>query len=301
MRNIFSARLFCALSLSLGFFLSQNIAANYSWAQTKKPVFKPAIGQTPPMTNAAAPPTVAAAAPAPKKSPIRGSYGLEYDGNTFGKSLTQTPSGDPATFTHDFRLGYAVSKANVIGVREVVSQNLETPPGTTSNFTARDWRIYLTWGNMIETSHVEMNGTLDIVLPTSEGSQKAQKLVSFNIKNSWTLKTQMRNWSYNILTVVSPLFFQVPNARPDLALAAVPNITVDVGPRTHIYWELGLDALHMNSANFVDFTEGDPDYMLFGPQFDLNSHFTLTPALKFYTGNLSFKAATLNIGLTAAL
>lgn len=299
MRNHFSALFFWMWIWALGGMITFSASAQTSPVPTnartapKKTVVNMA---TPPSAVA----TPAAAEPPKKKSPIKLMYGMEYEGNNFGKSLTKLPDGTSAIIGHDFRVGYQVAAAHVIGIRETVTQLLETPPGE-ETFTANDWRIYLTWKNMIETSDVEMNGTLDILLPTSEASQKAQKLVSFNIKNSWTPKTQLRNWSFNVVTSVGPRFYQIPNKKTDLVLLAIPNITVDIGPQSHIYWELGLDATHKYEANYFDFTEGDGDYMTLGPQFDLNSHIQVYPALKFYTGNLSFKAATVYFNLTAAL
>ncbi len=284
MRNQFSAVIFCSLTL-LG---TQAAQAQSSGVAAANP------GGSPPPISV---PTPAPVADGP--NPYKLVYVAEYKGNTIGAPVYQQADGTSAVFTHDLRAGYGITPNLVLGVREKLTENVNNAPAGT--FVWSDIRVFFGWAKTMETTYVDMDTTFEVFFPTSNASQAAGQVLSMNLKNMWTFKTSLRNWSFQFLTIISPSFYNNPESNNDYGLSFIPLITVDIFPSVHIYFELDTDVNHAYANSFFNYNSADPGSFTIGPLFDINSHITFYPSLRFYTANLAPSNATLYFNLTAAL
>ena len=242
-----------------------------------------------------------------KPSPWKLAYLAEYYGPRLGKSLDKTFSpGEPyssegkdyAYIDHGVKAGYKLNSTFSLGVQARGSTHFDP---TSDQFTFKNFRGYATWGSMIENPWISMSGALDIELPTTDDSRNKGMIIAFNIKNFWTFKTPLRNWSFSVMTFVRPSFYNDPSSSSDLYLILGPNITVDLFPNWQFQLDGGFDASHAYSDTYFDFGPADYDHVDIGPIWSINGNFQLTPNLRFYADNTSFKAATLYIAFSAAL
>ena len=252
-----------------------------------------------PTTAVAAP--VAPAPVAPPPTPWKLSYLLEYYGPRFGSALnsTQGPydNGSYGFLDHNAKFGFAVNETFTFGT-QVRARNSFDP---SRQFFFKNLRFYGAWNHMIENSVIDMKGVLDVELPTQDSARENGMLVAFNIKNFWTFKTELRNWSFSALTFLRPTFYNNPTDNTDLYVLICPNATVDLFPNWQWQFDGNFDASHTYSASYFDYGPDDPDYVDIGPIWSINDHFQFTPNLRFYTANLSFSTATAYITFSAAL
>ena len=246
--------------------------------------------------------------PAPPTTPWKLIYFVDYSGprlTNINLNQTQGPSDAAPSyseFDHWFKIGYGVSPKVTLGTQI----RFVTPLDPSQNLVWKDIRFYVSWSHMIETSSIDMQGGLDVELPTSDKSKANGKIVGFRIKNNWVLKTELRNWFFSAMTMVIPQFYSNPvgvatTGTADISFAIFPWVTLDLVPDWQLLFEGSFDGSHNYNAAYFDLNQGDPDYVDFGPLWSMNSHMQLNPALRFYTGNLSFRAATLYLSFTASL
>jgi len=271
-------------------------------ASTKKANAAQKVTPTPsPTPSPEVTPTPVLALPTPTPNPWKVSYFGEYYGPRVGNpqlSKTQGPLDPAPSYTewdNSLKLGYAVSKDVVLGAQTRAA----IPFDPTKSFTFMDERLYFSWANMIDTPDVNMTGVLDVELSTSAASKNAGKIIAFRIKNNWILKTPLRNWSFSALTMVKPIFYNVPYSKSDLALGFYPTIEWDYSSEWALVINGGFDANHSYNDTFYSYGQGDPDSIEIGPQWTINSHVQVYAAINFFTAD--FTVPTLYFNISAAL
>jgi hypothetical protein len=264
-----------------------------------------------PVPPPAAPSALAASGAKPTPAPLPADpptpWKLSYFGEYVGPRLsninfakTQGPS-DPAPFfaelDHSVKIAYTFAKNFVLGtqIRAV------SPFDPAQNFGFSDLRFYGSINHVIENSSVDIQSVLDVQLPTSSVSRQAGLLVRFNFKNNVTFKTELRNWMFSALFYLSPRFYNSPNNNTDLVLAIYPYCTLDLATNWQLLFEGGFAAAHSDQEAQLDFSTGDPDYVDIGPLWSPNGHLQFNLAPRFYTGNLSFKAAVVYFNMSVSL
>ena len=247
----------------------------------------------------------AAPADAAPPSPWKLTYFGEYQGPPLGNIdllKTQTPGNDLSytEWDHYLMLGYQISKTIVLGTQFRAA----SPTNPEANFAFADQRVYAKWKNMIDTSDVNMAGKLTVEFPTTTKSRNAGKIIAFKIEDNFEIKTALRNWSFTADVLLKPIFYNDPvsgGGKSDLLVGLFPYITVDLSPNVQLLFEGSFDANHNYNAAFYDYMPGDPDYVDIGPVFTINSHLNTNIALRFFTDDISFKAAALYANITATL
>lgn len=258
-----------------------------------------------PPANQSAAVTTPPAAEAPK-SPWKISYFAEYFGpslDNFQLDHTQTGVSGAAPIygriDHYLKTLYAISKNNLVGFQFRAG----SPFDPLKNFAFKNIRFVGVWKNMVDTPDLNMGSQLDIELPTTDSARySAQMLLALNIRFNWEIKTQLRNWSFTAQTMIRPTFYD--QAKPDnidTYFGFFPWITMDLGPSTQLLFEASFDTSHAYSAAFFDLGSDDPDFVAVGTVFNINSHISFWPEMRFFTGDISFKSAYLYLGFNAAL
>lgn len=280
-------------------------APNYPQQSYTAPVIA-----APTSTSSAA---TAAAAPAEAPNPWRISYFGEYFGprlSNFDPIATQTPEAtDPGYgwIDHGFKLGYQVHKNHIIGT-QIRAKTLFDPEAQ-SQFVFKNLRFYGTWSDMIDTHDINLRTVLDVELPTSDAARESGNLVNFNVKLFWTVKTQLRNWSFSAMTLIRPMFYNNPSAlggnptKPatDLYVGIFPWIQMDFAPDWALVFEGSFDGSHSYQDAFFSLGADDPNFVRTGVQYSFNKHIQINPAFQFYTDHLTFDTVTLYVSLSAAL
>ncbi len=234
---------------------------------------------------------------------IRMLYLMVYDGPRFTNfDLAKTqgvndPEADYTSLFNMFRLGYAVSKRVVLGVTVTGFAPLDPQ----KQFQFADLSNYVSWGKMVETDHVEIQGQFIVYYPTSERSRNAGKLLAVRGALNWNFKTPLRNWNFSASTKFTSHFFKDPSEQTDFVVALEPAISVDVLPNVQWLLQGEFDAAHRYSAVTYDFNQAGGDSFNTGPNFSIGSHVSLTTAIKFYTERLGFDTATLYSELAVSL
>lgn len=245
--------------------------------------------------------TSTSAAPAPTPIPWKLVYGGEYAGprlSNFELSKTQGPLDTAADYTswdHSLKIGYTVANDLILGTQIRAS----SPFNPTSTLTWANLRFYATWKHMIDTSDIDMTGVVDVELPSSTRAKNSGMIMAFNIKNNWTFKTSLRNWSFSALTLIRPMFYNVPGGKTDIVVALYPSAQLDLFSDLSLVIEGSFDAAHSYSDTFFDVGQANPDSINVGISYAINSHIQINPALTFYTTD--FSVPTLYFALSAAL
>lgn len=247
----------------------------------------------------------ASATPTPPPSflsNIRFSYFGEYLGPRLSNiDLTQTQGPDGVMnytgINHSLKAGYKLSKNVIVGAQF----GAVSPFDPTQSFQFNDSRIFANWANMVDTKDINMQGVIKLQLPTTDASRNRGRIMALQIQNNWTLKTELRNWSFTASTLVMPFFNTDPNGKPDLFVGLFPYITVDLSPKVQLMFEGGFDAIRSYNASSFDFSQADSDYIDIGPVFNVNSSVSVTTALRFFTEMISFKASCLYLNISAAI
>jgi len=236
--------------------------------------------------------------PAPPPNPIKVVYYGEYDGprlSNLNFTQSQGPLDAAPSYTgisHSLKLGYAVSTDVVIGVQTRTGSSFDPAQA----FFFKDERIYLAWSHMISTSDLDMTGIMRVELPTSGASRTAGKIMGFNLLNNWTFNTSLRNWSFSVLTLLFSSFYNAPGASTtDIYVALDPTISVDITPSWAIALNANFDASHNYNDSFFNYGQDAPDYFELGPQWTVNAHLQIYPALKFYTYDLTVPTFYMNV------
>lgn len=247
----------------------------------------------------------ASATPTPPPSflsNIRFSYFGEYLGPRLSNiDLTQTQGPDGVMnytgINHSLKAGYKLSKNVIVGAQF----GAISPFDPTQSFQFNDSRIFANWANMVDTKDINMQGVIKLQLPTTDASRNRGRIMALQIQNNWTLKTELRNWSFTASTLVMPFFNTDPNGKPDLFVGLFPYITVDLSPKVQLMFEGGFDAIRSYNASSFDFSQADSDYIDIGPVFNVSSSVSVTTALRFFTEMISFKASCLYLNISAAI
>lgn len=198
---------------------------------------------------------------------------------------------------HSLKAGYKLSKNVIVGAQF----GAVSPFDPTQSFQFNDSRIFANWANMVDTKDINMQGVIKLQLPTTDASRNRGRIMALQIQNNWTLKTELRNWSFTASTLVMPFFNTDPNGKPDLFVGLFPYITVDLSPKVQLMFEGGFDAIRSYNASSFDFSQADSDYIDIGPVFNVNSSVSVTTALRFFTEMISFKASCLYLNISAAI
>ena len=250
---------------------------------------------------ASSPSPTPAPAPAAPPQPWKLSYFGEYIGprlSNISLSKTQGPL-DPlpsyGNWAHGAKIGYAITPEVVLGSQ--IRGKSQFDPALP--FAWKNLRFYFSWKHMIDTSDVDMQGVVDWELPTSAGSKKAGMVSAINIKNNWTIKTSLRNWSFSALTLIRPMFYNVPTGKGDIYLGIFPSAQLDLAADWSLLLEGSFDASHSYNDTFFDFGQDDPDNINVGVQYSINPHLQINPALKFFTAD--FSVPILYFALSASL
>lgn len=266
------------------------------------------VHAAPATTTAVAPTsgtTTAAATPAPAAAPAPQPWKLAYFGEYVGPRLsnfdlarTQGPLDAAADYTswgHSLKIGYAISSDVVLGTQIRAG----SPFDPTKTLAWRNLRFYASWKHMIDTSDVDMQGVVDVELPNSTGARSSGMIVAFNIKNNWTFKTSLRNWSFSAMTMIRPMFYNIPTGKTDIFFGFYPCAQLDLAADWSFLFEGNFDASHSYNDTYFNFGQDDPDSMNFGIQYSINSHIQVNPALTFYTTD--FTVPILYFSLSASL
>ena len=249
--------------------------------------------------------SVAAATPTPVPtflSNVRFSYFGEYQGprlSNIDLMKTQTPNGAPeyTAINHSLKAGYKVAKNVIVGAQF----GALSPLDPTQTFQFNDTRLFANWANMVDTKDINMQGVLKLQLPTTERSRNGGRIMALQIQNNWTLKTELRNWSFTASTLIMPFFNSTPQGRPDLFVGFFPYVTVDLSPKVQMMFEASFDAIRTYNDPTFEFSQADGDYVDIGPVFNINSSVSVTTALRFFTEMISFKASCLYFNISAAI
>ena len=243
---------------------------------------------------------------AEKKLPLKIVYFGEYVGprlSNFDLSQTQGPDSDTSAYSawfNSLKLGYAVSKRVVLGTS--IRADLLIDPNRTESMHFYDMRFYGSWSHMIENSLLDMQQVVEVEAPTTNSSRLKGKIIQFNIRNNWVIKTPLRNWFFSFQTYISPRFYNtLEGSSTDLVLGFFPWITMDIAPDFQFLAEGSFDAGHTYDENFFTFNFGDYDYMDLGILWSVNAHVQLNPSLRFYMADLSPSKANFYFSLTAVL
>jgi hypothetical protein len=234
---------------------------------------------------------------------IRMLYLMIYDGprlTNFDLTKTQGVNDTEGSYTdliNIFRVGYAVTKRVVVGVTVTGFAPLDPQ----KQFLFGDLSNYVSWGKMVETDHLEIQGQFIVFYPTSERSRMSGKLLALRGGLNWNFKTPLRNWNFSASTKFTSHFFRDPSEQTDFVVALEPAISVDVLPNVQWLLQGEFDAAHKYSAVTYDFNQAGGDSFNTGPNFTIGSHISLTTAIKFYTERVSFDTATLYSELAVSL
>jgi hypothetical protein len=245
--------------------------------------------------------TTVVATPTPAPQPWKLSYFGSYSGprlSNFDLTKTQGPLDTEPSYTswgHSLKVGYAVSSLVVMGTQIRAG----SPFDPTRTLSWSNLRFYVSWKHMIDTSDVDMQGVVDIELPSSTGAKNSGMIIAFNIKNNWTFKTSLRNWSFSAMTLIRPMFYNIPTSKTDIYFGLYPSAQLDLAADWSLLMEGSFDASHSYNDTYFDFTQSDPDYINVGIQYAINSHIQINPALTFYTTD--FTVPSIYFGLSAAL
>lgn len=250
------------------------------------------------------------AAPAgPPPSPWRLSYFGEYAGPQLGNidlgratsGPTDTMNSSWAEWDHYVKIGYAINNTFTLGtqIRAV------HPNDPTMTFYFKDLRFFLNWGNMVSTKDIDMSMTLVAEFPTTDISKQRGKLFSFQLKNNWTLKTSLRNWSFTATTLINPVFYETYGANGagtnDFNVAIYPWITADIVTNLQFLIDASLEASHSYDSENFNFIQGGADFIGLGVVWTLNEHLSVNPEIRPWLDDISLKKAALYLGVSAAL
>jgi hypothetical protein len=277
-------------------------------AAAKKILGSPSPSPSPGATSgtpATAGAVTANASPTPKPSflgNVRFSYFGEYLGpriSNLDLTRTQGPNGQPeyTSISHSLKAGYKVAKNVIVGAQF----GALSPFDPTQTFQFNDTRLFANWANMVDTKDLNMQGVLKLQLPTTEASRNRGRIMALQIQNNWTLKTELRNWSFTASTLIMPFFNNEPQGKPDLFVGFFPYVTVDLTPKVQLMFEASFDAIRTYNDPTFEFAQADSDYVDIGPVFNLNSNVSLTTALRFFTEMVSIKNSCLYLNVSAAI
>lgn len=244
-----------------------------------------------------------AAAPAPPRSPWRLVYFGDYIGPRLSNlrfSQTQGPQAATTSYTawnHSVKGGYQIAPNHIIGMQV----RAQSPFDPTQQFFFKNLRFYATWQNMVDTKDVNIGTVIDLEPGTSTGARTQLNSFNLNFKINWELKTQLRNWSFTAMTLFRTMFYDQPSGKGDFYVGLFPWVTMDLGPNWQLLFEGSFDASHSYNDVFFQLGQDDPDYVNVGVIHSFSPHLQINPALRFYTDNISFKAADLYLSVTAAL
>ncbi len=302
-----------ALFISMFFLKGAFAAVSPSSKRTGHPAFRSGTAAAKKMLPSASPSpapvdgsTVTAnATPTPQPtflSNIRFSYFGEYLGPRLSNiDLTQTqgPNAAPAytSISHSLKAGYKVTKNVIVGAQF----GAISPFDPTQSFQFNDSRLFTSWANMVDTKDINMQGVIKLQLPTTDASRNRGRIMALQIQNNWTLKTELRNWSFTASSLIMPFFNTDPNGKPDLFVGLFPYITVDLSPKVQLMFEGSFDAIRSYNDPSFEFSQADGDYIDIGPVFNVNSSVSVTTALRFFTEMISFKASCLYFNISAAI
>jgi hypothetical protein len=247
------------------------------------------------------------AAPAPAAAPPRSPWRLVYFGEYVGPRLsnidlarTQGPQDAVAGYTglgHSLKLGYQVAPNHILGAQVRAS----SPFDPTAMFFFKNLRFYGTWANMIDTKDVNVGTVVDLEIPNSTGARQNGNAFNLNFKINWELKTQLRNWSFTAMTLFRTMFYDRSAGQSDFYLGLFPWVTMDLAPNWQLVFEGSFDASHSYNDVFFQLGQADPDYVNVGVMHSFSPHFQINPAFRFFTDNISFKAAVIYTSITASL
>lgn len=308
--------------------MTQVAISGGAWAQTASPkktvragrnafittttVEKKSVATTPGSTQTVPAPGVPAgtvtsappaAAPAPPRSPWRLVYFGDYIGPRLSNlrfSQTQGPQASTPSYTawnHSVKGGYQIAPNHIIGMQV----RAQSPFDPTQQFFFKNLRFYATWQNMVDTKDVNIGTVIDLEPGTSTGARNQLNSLNINFKINWELKTQLRNWSFTAMTLFRTMFYDQPSGKGDFYMGLFPWVTMDLGPGWQLVFEGSFDASHSYNDVFFQLGQDDPDFVNVGVMHSFSPHLQINPALRFYTDNISLKAADLYLSVTAAL
>jgi hypothetical protein len=136
------------------------------------------------------------------------------------------------------KAGYKVTKNVIVGAQF----GAISPLNPAQTFQFNDSRLFTSWANMVDTKDINMQGVLKLQLPTTDASRNRGRIMALQIQNNWTLKTELRNWSFTASSLIMPFFNTDPNGKPDLFVGLFPYITVDLSPKVQLMFEGSFDA-----------------------------------------------------------